>query len=519
MAKRFRTCSLDQPYLLPPSLADWLPEDHLARFVAEVVAALDLSALHAEYARGDGRGRAAYHPELMTRLLLYAYATGQPSSRKIEQATYESIPYRYLAANQHPDHDTIAHFRRRHLAALAALFVQVLRLCRQAGLVHLGHVALDGTKVRANASTHRSVSHARLSEREQHWQGTVEKLLAKAEQADQSEEKRDCAEALPRELACAQTRLAKIRAAKEALEAEARQDLAAAQQAYDEVRRPRGRPRKGEPAPATDPAERQKRRRRCHRAQQKAAQPTRQHNFTDPDSRVMFDNGPKAFVQAYNAQAAVDSAAQVIVAAAVTQEVTDKAQLVPMAQRVRAAVGELADNPHEAVAMPRVLSADTGYWDAASLSEAALEGMDVLVPPAADEPGAEAGPAGAAKQRMRERLVSPAGAAEYGQRRRTVEPVFGQVKQQRGLRQFSLRGLARVDAEWQLICLTHNLRKLCQHRRQVQNAAASAACRPRASVVRKQTAHQLGRPHVAACLARPRHRICCRRWRLFRQTP
>lgn len=478
MAKRFRTCSFDQPYLLPPSLQDWLPESHLARLLADVVAELDLSPLTSAYARQDGRGWAAYHPELMTRLLLYAYATGQPSSRRIEQATYDDLAFRYLSANQHPDHDTIAAFRRRHLPALAELFVQVLRLCDKAGLVKLGHVAIDGTKLKANASTHRSVSHARLREREQYWQQTVDGLLQQAEQTDQSEDQQPV-EQLPADLADAQSRLAKIRAAKQALEEEARQKRQEAEQAYAEVRRPRGRPKKGQERPAPDRVEYDKRKKRYHRAQAQAQQPTRQYNFTDPDSRVMFDNGPKAFVQGYNAQAAVDSAAQIIVAAAVTQQVVDKEQLVPMVQRVREALARMAGVEGEAAPLPKVISADTGYWDTASLNSAALTGIEVLVAPQADQDAEGAGAsdekspaANRTVARMRERLASPEGAAEYQKRAQTVEPVFGQIKERRGFRRFLLRGLAQVEAEWTLICLTHNLRKVCQHRRAQKWASA-----------------------------------------------
>ena len=188
MSKRFRVCSLDQEFLLPPSLQDWLPEDHLARFIADVVNELDLSAIYAECERKDGRGLSAYHPLLMTRLLLYGYCIGITSSRKIEKATYDNLAFRYLSADQHPDHDTLAAFRQEHLEALAGLFVQALRLCQKAGLVKLGNVAIDGSKMKANASTHRSVDYQKISEREQHWRSEVERLLTQAQQTDQEED-------------------------------------------------------------------------------------------------------------------------------------------------------------------------------------------------------------------------------------------------------------------------------------------------------------------------------------------
>jgi transposase len=244
MSKRFRSCSLDQLFLLPPSLQDWLPEDHLARFIADVTNELELSAIYAEYEGKDGRGLAAYHPLLMVRLLLYGYCVGIFSSRRIEQATYDQIAFRYLAADQHPDHDTIAHFRQVHLESLGNLFVQALRLCNQAGLVKLGHVAIDGTKIMANASKHRSLNYQKLSEKELYWKEQVEALLGKAGAVDQQEDELfgngQAADVLPAELANAKKRLERIKQAKQELEEEARQQLQAAMTEH-KPRRP-GRP-------------------------------------------------------------------------------------------------------------------------------------------------------------------------------------------------------------------------------------------------------------------------------------
>ena len=226
MSKQFRSCDLNQAYLLPPSLQDWLPEGHLARFVAEVVEALDLSAIYAKYAEGDGRGQAAYDPRMMVRVLIYGYCRGVASSRRIERATYEDVAFRYLAADQHPDHDTLAAFRQAHLAPLAQLFVQVLRLCQQAGLVKLGQVALDGTKVKANASKHKAMSYARMGEAEKKLAEEVQARLAEAARVDAEEDgkygKGKRGDELPKELARRESRLAKIREAKAALEQEAR---------------------------------------------------------------------------------------------------------------------------------------------------------------------------------------------------------------------------------------------------------------------------------------------------------
>ncbi len=461
MGKRFRTCDLDQLYLLPPSLQNWLPENHLARFVADVRNELDLSSIYADYERKDGRGQSAYHPLLLTRLLLYGYCLGITSSRRIERATFDDVAFRYLAANQHPDHDTIADFRQRHLAALAGLFVQALRLCHKAGLVKLGNVAIDGTKILANASTRRSVGHAKVAEREQDWKETVERLLKEAILTDQAEDERcksQAGDALPSELAQAQSRLERLRQARLELEREAQEELAAAQKYQP---RKRGRPTKGEAVSQT-PLERSERKRgrdRLRRAETQAAEPTRQYNFVDPDSRVMKDNARKCFVQAYNAQVAADDHAQVIVAAEVTQQTTDRQQLLPMAAAVREATGK----------KPETITADAGYWDSASLHDASLEGVQVLISPDSKlaPPGAPLPPKAPRNEeamRMREVLTSETGKARYGRRKATVEPVFGQIKEARNIRRFRLRGLENVSCEWKFICATHNLLKLFRHR-------------------------------------------------------
>jgi len=461
MSKRFRDCGLDQLFLLPPSLQDWLPEDHLARFIADVTNELDLSAIYAGYDRKDGRGLSAYHPLLLTRLLLYGYCIGVTSSRRIERATYDDLAFRYLAADQHPDHDTIAAFRQQHLTALAGLFVQALRLCQQAGLVKLGNVAVDGTKMMANASTRRSLPYQKLCERERYWQQTVDRLLAEAQLTDEQEDQRygkgSSSDPLPAELAHAQSRLERLRQAKAELEREARQKLEELQRIAGS--RKRGRPRKGaNPAPQ-DARRRGNEKKQLQRARRNAAVPSRQYNFVDPDSRVMHDNARKCFVQAYNAQLAADSQAQVIVAAELTQQTTDRQQLVPMARAIRDATG----------AIPECLVADAGYWDTESLHDPVLEGIAVLVSPDSQPrpPGAPLpsnAPNNAEALRMREALASASGSDRYRMRKAVVEPVFGQIKEVRGIRRFRLRGLQRVSSEWKLICATHNLLKLFRYR-------------------------------------------------------
>lgn len=458
MNKRFRVCSLDQPFLLPPSLQDWLPEEHLARFIADVANELDLAAIYSQYERHDGRGLSAYHPLLLTRLLLYGYCVGVTSSRRIERATHDDVAFRYLAADQHPDHDTIADFRREHLEVLAGLFVQALRLCQRAGLVKLGNVAIDGTKIMANASTRRSVPYEKLTEREQYWKETVERLLVEAQRTDEQEDQRwgkgQPADPLPTELARAQSRLERLREAKAELQREAQQQLEAAAQNHQP--RKRGRPTKEAAAsqPPEDPQQRMKARNRLRRAQSNAAEPSRQYNFVDPDSRVMKDNARKCFVQAYNAQIATDSHAQVIVAAELTQQTTDRQQLLPMVKAVCETAGH-----------PQTVTADAGYWDTTSLRDPFLEGIEMLVSPDSlpQSPGAPLpphAPNNADALRMRERLTSETGKALYAKRKATVEPVFGQIKEIRNIRRFRLRSLKKAAGEWKFICATHNLLKL-----------------------------------------------------------
>jgi transposase len=450
--KTFKPYTPDQLFLLPPALRDWLPEDHPAAFLSDVVdSALDLTPILATYETGDGRGQPPYHPALLVKLLLYGYCTGKPSSRAIERATYEEIPYRVLAANQHPDHDTIAAFRQTQLTALAGLFAQVLRLCQRAGLVKLGHVALDGTKVLANASKHKAMSYGRMPEAERKLEQEIAALLAEAQRVDAAEDaqygKGKRGDELPAELARREKRLAKLREAKAALEAEAKAaaaEVAAATQAKlaererqtrATGRKPKGRPPKSPNPTAATPA------------------PKAQRNFTDPASRIMKDGATKSYVQAYNAQAAVDGTAQVIVAAAVTQAANDKQQLVPM-------LTEAAANCGQPLA---VASGDAGYFSEAAVTDPTLAGIDLYVPPDRQQHGEAPPPPvddGTVRSAMRAKLQTAAGQAVYALRKAIVEPVFGQIKGARGFRRFSVRGLAKVQAEWSLICLTHNLLKL-----------------------------------------------------------
>lgn len=445
--KRFRACNLDQPYLLPPSPNDWLPENHLARFVAQVVSELDLSGLYAEYGRQDGRGKAAYHPEMMLRLLIYGYATGRRSSRKLEKATYDDVACRYLSADQPPDHDTIAAFRQRHLGEMEKLFVQVLHLCQKAGLVSLGKVAIDGTKLSGNASRSRSRSYDRLTEKEREYAHLVSELLAAAEAIDAAEDAQYGAGKqsadLPQQLATAEQQLTKIRAAKRALEEEAQQRAETRQ-----------REREAQGNKPRDDAQKQ----RWHRAKSGKPDGKSRANLTDPDSRLMKGGTAKSFVQGYNAQVAAEGKHRVVVGQTVTTAANDKQQLEPMLDEVMKNLGEL----------PELVLADAGYWNEEILEEQIEVGVNVLVPPDGSQ-SAKSGELGPSAPRtpfaetMRKRLATEEEAKLYRQRSGIVEPVFGWIKERYGYRRFLLRGLAKVKAEWSLICTVVNLQKLFRY--------------------------------------------------------
>ena len=409
-------------------MRDWLPGDHLAYFISDVVDHLDLSVIMDHYTREE-RGYPPYHPAMMVKVLLYAYCIGLASSRKIEKRLCEDIAFRVLAANNTPDFRTISDFRKDHLKALAGLFLQVLKLCRKAGLVKLGHVALDGTKIKANASKHKAMSYKRMKEEEARLEAEVAELLKKAEAEDEEEDRRygkdKRGDELPKELAMRESRLQKIREAKTALEEEAKRDAVAA----TANKKPTGVP--DDKAPK---------------------------NFTDPESHIMPAPGGKYFIQAYNAQAAVDSANQVIVAAEVTNKPTDRGQAEPMMEVVKSNTGQL---PHQ-------MSADAGYFSSDAVKNLTDLGIDVYMPP--DKIGHRftlpPAPWGRIPKnlsivdRMRCKLRTKKGKERYGLRKELPEPVFGQIKQVRGFNQFLLRGSDKVSSEWKVICTGHNLLKL-----------------------------------------------------------
>jgi transposase len=428
VSKTFRPYEPDQIILMPASMRDWLPSDHLAYFISDVVDHLDLSRIMDRYA-GEERGYPPYHPAMMVKVLLYAYCMGIASSRKIERHLCEDIAFRVLAANNTPDFRTISDFRKDHLKALAGLFLQVLKLCQKAGMVKLGHVAIDGTKIKANASKHKAMSYKRMQEEEARLKAEVADLLNQAKATDEEEDQRygksKRGDELPKELAFRESRLKKIREAKSALEAEAR--LAAEKEHAEDAEE--GRP--------TDKAQR---------------------NFTDPESHIMPAPGGKHFIQAYNAQGAVDSANQVIVAAEVINRPTDRGQAEPLMAVVKENTGQF----------PRQMSADAGYFSSETVTNLTALGIDVYLPPdkighrftLPPAPRGRIPNALSTADRMRRKLRTKKGKEYYGLRKELPEPVFGQIKAARGFDHFLLRGLDKVSNEWKVICTGHNLLKL-----------------------------------------------------------
>ena len=439
MSKTFRAYDLSQLLLLPPDLRQWLPAEHLALYVSDVVDALDLSAIMSSYEEGDPRGRPPYHPGMMVKLLIYGYCVGKMSSRKIERATYDDVGFRVLSCNQQPDHDSIAEFRKRHLKELGQLFLQVLQLCQRAGLVKLGQVAIDGSKIKANAAKRESLRYARMSEVEKELEAEVARLLGEAQRIDDEEDALygpgQRGDELPAELRQRETRLAKIRALKAELESEAKAAAAQEQQEKES----------GEAGPH------HYRRRKWTKSEAGEAIPRAktQRNLTDPDSRLMMDTATGNYEQAYNSQIAVDAEAQIIVAAKVVQAPNDQEQLLPRVKEIRANLGSL----------PQVILADGAYYSSAVINDEMFQGIDLYVQPNEVEPSVVSRD-GSVRAEMWQKLKRPPGRALYNRRKVIVEPVFAYIKHLRGFRQFLLRGLAKVEAEWLLICLTHNLLKL-----------------------------------------------------------
>jgi transposase len=441
----FRPIDRQTGFLLPPSVDEWLPEKHLARFVVEVIDGLDLSVMRGSY---RGSGSASYPPSLLLGILVYGYATGVFSSRKLERASYDSVAFRFIAANQHPDHDTIAAFRRRFLQEIEGLFVQVLAVAREMGVLKLGTVALDGTKIHANASRHSALSYEHAGKIEA--QLKVAELLAKAEAADRA----DLPDGLsiPDELARREERLAKLAEARAKIEARAKERFEREQADHEARlaardakaaatgRKPRGKP----PQPPVE-----------------GPLPTDQINLTDEQSRIMPVAGG-GFEQCYNAQAVVAAGSLLVVAADVVQAPNDKRQLSPMLDKLAALPEDLGQ--------PETLLADTGYFSAANVEACQTAGIAPLIAlgreahhPSLSERFAEAPSAPddpTAVEAMAHRLKTLEGRKLYAQRKHTPEPVFGIIKSVLGFRQFLLRGLDKVRGEWNLVTMAWNLKRM-----------------------------------------------------------
>jgi transposase len=445
MMSKFLPIDRDSPYLFPPSVQEWLPENHLARYIANVVEGLDLSELARAYA---GCGSAAYHPANLMSVLIYGYATGVFSSRKLELATYDSVAFRYLACNRHPDHDTLATFRRRFGATFQAIFVQVLEIAQANQLSKFGTVSLDGTKIHANASRHSALSYGHAEKLETQLKQEVEELLALAEEADQSALPDGLS--VPDEIARRETQLTAIAEAKAKIEARAKERYAREKAEFDAKMEKREataasgkKPRGKAPTPPSE----------TPRAED-------QVNLTDDESRIMKTR--QSFEQCYNAQAAVDTETMLVLAAEVSQAANDKQQVEPMLDKLQALP--------EGLNAPDTLLADTGYYSEHNVKACLDAKITPLIATAREghhphwserfeEPDPlpeEASPV----ERMKHTLKTVKGKKTYALRKQTVEPVFGIIKSVMKFRQFMLRGLANVKNEWTLVCLAWNLKRL-----------------------------------------------------------
>lgn len=515
MSKTYREWDLRQSFLLPPSLLEWLPEDHLVHFILDIVATLNISEIDAYYQKKSSRGAPPHHPRMMVALLLYAYCVGVPSSRKIEQRTREDVAFRILAGNTHPDYSCISEFRRIHLKALEKLFLQVLALCQKAGLVKLGVVALDGTKMKANASKHKAMSYQRMQEEQERLVQQVQELLQAAEAADASEDaqygKSRRGDELPQELQRAQSRLQRIRQLQADLEAEAKmqaqlrqaqaQEEAQLEAALREMHNIKEAQKSGQEAgmehnssetaelgqPGGSDQMEQPSAQKAHQEQAVSPASNQNHSdaglpsptpeplpthqiptdsegqiedkaqrcFTDSESRIMKTGD--GYIQGYNGHVAVDQEHQIIVAVGLSNQAPDAEYFIPMLDETIANCGQAPD---------KVLG-DAGFFSESNVVRAQCRGVEPYIAPERVRRGrggeaevtAEPKDPSSAKERMKRKLQTPEGAELYSRRKTIVEPVFGQIKN-RGFRQFLLRGIEKVSGEWTLIALTHNLLKL-----------------------------------------------------------
>jgi transposase len=495
--KGYRDWTAKQSYLMPPSPSEWLPPGHLAYFMLDVVETLDISEIERAVQAKDWRGERPYPPRLMVAIMLDGYAIGIVSSRRLARATYEDVAFRVIVGEAHPSFTTINQFRLDHLGAFRKLFAEVLRLCRRAGLVSLGHVAIDGSKIKANASKHKAMSYDRMQQSETRIQQEVDEILARAAEADAAEDAQYGAgkmpEDVPAELRRREDRLARIRQLKAELEEEAAQARAGELREQAEALRDKA----ADPKVSASERAAALTRATHHEAQADALDhhdddlppptasdgdlphhrvpttkegkptPKAQRNFTDADSRIMLSDG--AFVQAYNAQIVVDEMHQVIVAEALTNQPPDVEHYVPMIHRTVTNCDDIPD----------CATADAGYFSEANIRAAEHYGCDPYIPVdrqrrSADGQAPRQLPSTPTRDHMRAKLATPTGKAIYARRKCTVEPVFGQIEEARRFRRFSLRGRVKAAAEWTFVCLTHNLLKLFRATRRGQPAAAAS---------------------------------------------
>ncbi len=439
------------PFFLPPSVQEWVPSDHLAYFIVDVVDQLDLSALERSYA---GRGSKAYHPGMLLSLLFYGYATGIFSSRKLEAATHDSIAFRFICANMHPDHDTIATFRRRFLEHLEGYFIQILELAHEMQMLQVGTVSLDGSKMKANASKHKALSWGHAMRLEARLKKEVELLFEEAERTDREEE--DASVHIPEELRHRQERIAAIGRAKAKIEARAAARHEEEKKAYEAKMDARKQREEGSGS---------KVRGRAPQPPVEGPKEKDQINLTDEESRIMPTGGGR-FEQAYNVQAGVDTASHLIVTQFVTQACNDKQQIVPALEYLNALP--------EHVGRARELLADNGYMSEANVEAISQAGIEALIATGREahhrplheqleKPGAP-DPEASPLEKMRYRLGTHAGRALYAKRKCTVEPVFGQIKRAMGFREFMLRGFKKTSGEWTLVATAYNLRRMNQLR-------------------------------------------------------
>lgn len=452
MSKSYRPYNPCQEYLLPPSMSDWLEEGHLAYFVSGTIDAMDLREIEEVYEKEE-RGYPPYHPRMLTKVLVYAYCTGVFSSRKIARKLEDDVAFRVLGAQNRPDFRTISDFRKRHLKALSGTFTKVLLLCKRAGMVRLGHVALDGTKQKANASKHKAMSYGQMKDESARLESEIAELLGLADQTDEAEDSkfgRDIrGDELPKELAFREGRLARIKQAMAELESEAKEAAEAAQAANKEESGDSPTVKKDRP----------QRRVQWRKKPSGVPDDKAQKNFTDGESKIMV-SGDKSFIQAYNAQAAVDSEYQVVVAAMVTNRAADAVHVQAMVEKIEHNAGQLPDE----------MSLDAGYYSESNVQYLEDKKIDAYMPPRRikrseyrdakpDVVTAES----SIGDRMKAKVLSEQGRKKYGLRKTTVEPVFGQIKSCMGFRQFSMRGQEACDAEWSFVCAAHNLLKLFRH--------------------------------------------------------